>query len=51
MPIVKNRVHNIPQLYIIKLAKWLMLTMPIVFLFYHVSFTFFFRNDEPIYTD
>jgi len=25
---------NIPQLYIIKLSKWLMLTMPIVFLFY-----------------
>ncbi len=29
-----NRIPNIPQLYIIKLAKWLMLTMPIVFLFY-----------------
>ena len=29
-----GRVANIPQLYIIKLSKWLMLTMPIVFLFY-----------------
>ncbi len=29
-----SRPKNIPQLYIIKLSKWLMLTMPIVFLFY-----------------
>ena len=29
-----ERISNIPQLYIIKLSKWLMLTMPIVFLFY-----------------
>jgi len=29
-----NRPSNILQLYIIKLSKWLMLTMPIVFLFY-----------------
>lgn len=28
------RIQNVPQLYIIKLSKWLMLTMPIVFLFY-----------------
>ena len=28
------RIPNIPQLYVIKLSKWLMLTMPIVFLFY-----------------
>lgn len=34
MAVTKNRAYNIPQLYIIKLAKWLMLTMPIVFLFY-----------------
>lgn len=29
-----KKTSNIPQLYIIKLSKWLMLTMPIVFLFY-----------------
>lgn len=31
---LQNRTPNIIQLYIIKLSKWLMLTMPVVFLFY-----------------
>ncbi len=34
MPDVKNLQGNIPRLYLIKIAKWFMLTMPIIVLFY-----------------